>query len=71
MISQVFALCCTLDEAAAYRDEVAFFQAIRVVLTKGDPRKKLDDDAKKRALRQITSKAIVSGEVIDIFSARV
>jgi type I restriction enzyme, R subunit len=42
MISQAFALCCTLDAAAAYRDEVAFFQAIRTVLTKGGPRKKLN-----------------------------
>jgi len=68
-ISQSFALCCTLDEAAEYRDEIAFFQAIRAVLMKGDPRKALDDDAKEHAIRQIISNAIISGEVIDIFSA--
>ena len=68
-ISQAFALCCTLDEAGAYRDEIAFFQAIRAVLTKGDPRQSLNDEAKEYALRQIVSKAVISGEVIDIFSA--
>jgi type I restriction enzyme R subunit len=68
-ISQAFALCCTLDEAASFRDEIAFFQAIRAVLTKGDPRQSLSDEAKEYALRQIVSKAVVSGEVIDIFTA--
>jgi type I restriction enzyme R subunit len=68
-ISQAFALCCTLDEAGEYRDEIAFFQAIRAVMMKGDPRKALDDDAKEHALRQIISKAVISGEVIDIFTA--
>jgi type I restriction enzyme R subunit len=68
-ISQAFALCCSLDEATAYRDEIAFFQAIRAVLTKGDPRTALANDAKEYALRQIISKAVISGEVIDIFSA--
>lgn len=68
-ISQAFALCCTLDEAAAFRDEIAFFQAIRAVLAKGDPRRSLSAEAKEYAVRQIISKAVISGEVIDIFSA--
>ncbi|HEY4358998.1 MAG TPA: type I restriction endonuclease subunit R [Acidobacteriaceae bacterium] len=67
--TQAFALCCTLDSALMYRDELAFFQAIRAVLTKGDPSSKLDDEAREHALRQIVSKAVVSSEVIDIFSA--
>lgn len=66
---QAFALCCTLDRAAEYRDEVAFFQAVRVVLTKGDPASTLDDEAREHALRQLISKAVVSPEVVDIFSA--
>ncbi|SMF96574.1 type I restriction enzyme, R subunit [Methylomagnum ishizawai] len=68
-LSKAFALCASLDEAAEYREEIAFFQAIRAVLSKGDPAKKLDDDAKEHALRQIISKAVVSDEVIDIFAA--
>jgi type I restriction enzyme R subunit len=33
-MSKAFTLCCTLDEAKAVRDEVAFMQAVRVLLTK-------------------------------------
>lgn len=51
MISQAFPLCCTLDEALAYRDEIESVQAIWNVMGKGDPRKSLDDDAKGHALR--------------------
>lgn len=41
---QAFALCCTLDRAAEYRDEIAFFQAVRMVPTKGNPASTLDDE---------------------------
>ncbi len=33
-MSKAFTLCCTLDEAKTVREEVAFFQAIKVLLTK-------------------------------------
>ncbi|MEN1487268.1 type I restriction enzyme endonuclease domain-containing protein, partial [Pseudomonas aeruginosa] len=33
-MSKAFSLCCTLDEAKAVREEVAFMQAIKVLLTK-------------------------------------
>ncbi|WP_027865890.1 type I restriction endonuclease subunit R [Massilia alkalitolerans] len=65
--TQAFALSCTLDEAGEYRDELAFFQAIKAVLTKADPRKALTDEAKEHAMRQIISGALVSEDVIDIF----
>ena len=68
-ITQAFALCCTLPGAAEYREEIAFFQAVRVVLTKTDPSKTLSDDAKEHALRQIMSRAVVSAEVMDVFGA--
>lgn len=68
--SKAFALCCTLDEARAYRDELAFLQAVKAALTKhGGTQKKLTDEQKEHALRQIISHAVVSDEVIDIFSA--
>lgn len=35
-LSQAFSLCCTLDEAKAVREEVAFMQAVKVMLTKRD-----------------------------------
>ena len=31
-MSKAFTLCCTLDEAKAVREEVAFFQAVKVIL---------------------------------------
>lgn len=68
--SKAFALCCTLDEALAQRDELAFLQAVKAALTKfGSSGKKLSDEQKEHALRQIISKAVVSAEVIDIFKA--
>lgn len=68
--TKAFALCCTLDEALDYRDELAFFQAIKSALTKhGTQEKILSDEAKEHALRQIISGALVSDEVIDIFAA--
>jgi type I restriction enzyme R subunit len=68
--SKAFALCCTLDEALALRDELAFLQAIKAALTKhSDTDKKLTDEQKEHALRQIISRAVVSDEVIDIFAA--
>lgn len=67
--SKAFALCCTLDEALAYRDELAFLQAVKAALTKhAGTDKKLTDEQKEHALRQIISRAVVSEEVIDIFS---
>jgi type I restriction enzyme R subunit len=68
--SKAFALCCTLDEALAFRDELAFLQAVKAALIKhGSTDKKLTDEQKEHALRQIISRAVVSDEVIDIFSA--
>jgi len=68
--SKAFALCCTLDAALAHRDELAFLQAVKAALTKfGTSGKKLSDEQKEHALRQIISKAVVSAEVIDIFKA--
>ncbi|SCC92460.1 putative type I restriction enzyme HindVIIP R protein [Thiomonas sp. X19] len=68
--TKAFALCCTLDEALGYRDELAFLQAVKAALTKHTTQdKKLSDEQKDHALRQILSKAVVSAEVVDIFQA--
>jgi type I restriction enzyme R subunit len=68
-MTQAFALCCTLPAAMEYREEIAFMQAVRTILTKRDPATSLSDDAKEHALRQILSRAVVSAEVMDIFKA--
>lgn len=68
--SKAFALCCTLDEALSHRDELAFLQAVKAAIGKVDGSdKKLNDEQKEHALRQIISRAVVSDEVIDIFAA--
>ena len=68
--SKAFALCCTLDAAKEFRDELAFMQAIKSAITKHTTKdKKLTDEQKEHALRQIISNALVSAEVIDIFQA--
>ena len=69
-MGKAFTLCCTLDEAKAVREEVAFFQAVKVMLTKRDivAAKRKDED-RELAIRQIISSAVVSEEVVDIFDA--
>ena len=69
-MSKAFTLCCTLDEAKAVREEVAFFQAVKVILTKREiSQQKKTDEARELAIRQIISSAVVSEEVVDIFNA--
>ncbi|MFS2047483.1 type I restriction endonuclease subunit R [Variovorax sp. Varisp41] len=68
--TKAFALCGTLPGALVHRDELAFLQAVKSAITKHETKdKKLSDDQKEHALRQIISKAVISAEVIDIFQA--
>ncbi len=70
-LSKAFSLAVPHEEAIKIRDDVAFFQAVRTALVK------FDNDGEKadrtwdmeHAIRQIVSGAIVSDQVIDIFSA--
>ncbi|MBK3455751.1 type I restriction endonuclease subunit R [Pseudomonas sp. MF6754] len=69
-MSKAFSLCCTLDEAKAVREEVAFLQAVKVILIKRDvSQKKKTDEERELAIRQIIGNAVVSGEVVDVFQA--
>jgi len=69
-MSKAFTLCCTLDEAKAVRDKVAFLQAVKVLLTKRDiSTKRRTDEERERAIRQIIGSALVSNQVVDIFDA--
>jgi type I restriction enzyme R subunit len=76
-LSRAFALAVPHDQALEIRDDVAFFQAVKSVLTKrvtdtstalstGDRRR---PDELDYAIRQIVSRAVASEEVIDIFAA--
>ncbi len=69
-MSHAFSLCCTLPEAKAHREEVAFMQAVKVILTKREASaQRKTDEQRDLAIRQIISSAVVSGEVVDIFAA--
>jgi type I restriction enzyme R subunit len=69
-MSKAFTLCCTLDEAKAVREEVAFFQAVKVLLTKRESStQRRTDEERELAIRQIIGSALVSDEVVDIFHA--
>ena len=69
-MSKAFSLCCTLDEAKAAREEVAFLQAVKVILTKRElSQKKRNEEERDLAIRQIINSAVVSEEVVDVFDA--
>lgn len=69
-MSKAFTLCCTLDEAKQVREEVAFMQGIKVLLTKRDiTAQRKTDEQRELAIRQIISSAVVSDSVVDIFDA--
>ncbi|MGS0759425.1 type I restriction enzyme endonuclease domain-containing protein, partial [Roseateles sp. GG27B] len=58
-LSKAFSLCCTLDEAKAVREEVAFMQAVKVILTKrAISQQKKTDEQRELAIRQIINQAV-------------
>ncbi len=68
-LTKAFALAVPHEAAIAVRDDVAFFQAVKAVLTKGAGASDRSPDEVEHALRQIVSRAVSSDEVIDIFAA--
>ena len=68
-LSQAFALAVPHEEAKRIRDDVQFFQTIRIAITKRSSPRIQKDEELDNAIRQIVSKAVASEEVIDIFSA--
>ncbi|MDQ7988948.1 MAG: type I restriction endonuclease subunit R [Candidatus Dactylopiibacterium sp.] len=69
-MSKAFTLCCTLDEAKTLREEVAFMQAVKVILTKRElSNQKKTDEERDLAIRQIINSAVVSEKVVDVFEA--
>ena len=69
-LSKAFALAAASDEAAAIRDEVGFFQAIRAALAKSTASSgKRSAADREMAIQQIVSRAVVSTDIIDIMRA--
>jgi type I restriction enzyme R subunit len=69
-LSRAHALVNSQVAAKAHREEVALYQAIRVMLTKTDTTIKKQTDAdREAAIRQALSRGIVPEGIIDVFSA--
>lgn len=68
-LSKAFALSVPHDEALRIRDDVGFFQAVRTVLVKSPSQQARPEQDLDHAIRQIVSRAVSSGEVVDIFAA--
>ena len=68
-LTQAFALAVPHEYALGIRDEVGFFQTVRAQLQKRAPGGAATDEELDHAVRQILSRAVASGEVMDIFAA--
>jgi type I restriction enzyme R subunit len=68
-LSKAFALAVPHDEAIRIRDDVGFFQAVRSVLAKSLTQQHRPEQELDNAIRQIVSRAVFSGDVVDIFAA--
>jgi type I restriction enzyme R subunit len=68
-LSTSFALAVPHELALKIRDDVAFLQAVRAVLAKRAPGEARPEEDLDHAIRQIISRAIVPGTVVDIFDA--
>jgi type I restriction enzyme, R subunit len=58
-----------LDDAIGFREEIAFFQAVRIFIWKPDALpKRYTNERRELAIQRIMNHAVVSDEVLDIFS---
>ncbi|MBW7471157.1 type I restriction endonuclease subunit R [Marinobacter sp. F4218] len=68
-MNKAFSLCATLDEAQALQKEVAFLSQVKTAITKfTSVDKKLTQEEKNTALKQILDNALVGGGVTDVFA---
>jgi Type I site-specific restriction-modification system, R (restriction) subunit and related helicases len=68
-LMKAYSLCNTLDEVEGYKNEIAFYGAIKTAFLKHSTvDKKRSDETRNSALRQILDNAIVADGVDDIFS---
>ena len=68
-LSQAFALAVPHSETMRIRDDVGFFQAVRVALSKRAATEARPEEELNLAVRQIISRAVASEGVMDIFAA--
>lgn len=68
-LSKAYSLCATLDDVKPYREEIAFFQAVKSVIAKASGSDvKLTEDQKSSALKQILDNAVVAQGIDNIFA---
>lgn len=68
-MNKAFSLCSTLDEAQPYQKEVAFLSSVKVAITKfTSVDKKLSQEEKNSALKQILDNAVIAEGVTDVFA---
>ncbi len=68
-LTQAFVLATPRDEAMAIRNDVAYFQAVRVALLKRAASERTPSEDLDQAVRQIVANAVSPDGVIDIFEA--
>lgn len=68
-LSKAYALAAASDAAREIRDEVGFFQTIRVALVKSASGSGKSAAERELAVQQIIDKAVASTEIVDILSA--
>ncbi|MDG4866441.1 type I restriction endonuclease subunit R [Guyparkeria sp. 1SP6A2] len=68
-MNKAFSLCSTLDEARGLQKEVAFLSQVKTAITKfTSVDRKLTQEAKNSALKQILDNALVAEGVTDVFA---
>lgn len=68
-MNKAYSLCSTLDEARELHKELAFLSAVKAALVKSTSvNRKLSEEEKNSALKQILDNAIVAENVTDVFA---
>ncbi|MFB9146922.1 type I restriction endonuclease subunit R [Halomonas alkalicola] len=68
-VNKAFSLCATLDQAQALQKEVAFLSQVKAAITKfTSVDRKLTEEEKNTALKQILENALVAEGVTDVFA---
>ncbi|MBN7797868.1 type I restriction endonuclease subunit R [Parahaliea mediterranea] len=68
-MNKAYSLCSTLDQARAYHKELAFLSAVKAAITKHTSvDRKLTQEEKNSALKQILDNALVGEGVTDVFA---
>ncbi|MEZ9310901.1 type I restriction endonuclease subunit R [Vibrio sp. 10N.286.49.F3] len=68
-LAKAYSLCSTMDETHGYKNEIAFYSAIKTAFIKHSTvDKKRTDEERNTALKQILNNAVIADGVDDIFT---